>query len=108
VLATARDERPALMVWAAATGRPAAIALLAELGFDVNAKGRGDVPVEEPWETALHHAAASGDRAMAEQLLSLGADADVHDARFDATPLGWARHFDQPALVELLEPVTSA
>ena len=84
------------MVWAAATDRPAAVALLAELGFDVNAKGRGDVPVEEPWETALHQAVARGDRAMAELLLSLGADTDVHDARFDATPLGWARYFDQP------------
>ena len=34
--------------------------LLAELGFEVNAYGRGDAPVEEPWETALHHSAADG------------------------------------------------
>ena len=39
-------------------------------------------------------------------LLERGADPNIHDARFDATPLGWAHHFDQPALVALLEPVT--
>jgi ankyrin repeat protein len=107
VLESARDERPSLIVWAAATRRHAAVALLAELGFDVNARGRGDVPIEQPWETALHQATANGDRALVELLLSLGADPDIHDLRFDSTPLGWARHLDRPALVELLEPITT-
>jgi ankyrin repeat protein len=105
VVETVRVQRPSLIVWAAANRRPDAVALLAELGFDVNARGRGDVPVEQSWETALHQAVANGDQPMAELLLSLGADPDVHDTRFDSTPLGWARHFDQPALVELLEPI---
>jgi hypothetical protein len=39
--------------------------------------------------------------------LSLGADPDVRDARFDSTPLGWARHVDQPAVAEILAPVTA-
>jgi ankyrin repeat protein len=107
VVETARTQRPGLIVWAAAERRPDAVARLAELGFDVNARGRGDVPIEQPWETALHQAVANGDRPMVELLLSLGADPDVHDQRFEATPLGWARHFDHPDLVELLEPVTS-
>jgi ankyrin repeat protein len=107
VVDATRRDRPALIVWAAASGRLAAVALLAELGFDVNARGRGDVPIEEPWETALHRAAANGDPKLAELLLSLGADPDLHDTRFDATPLGWARYLDQPAVADLLEPVTT-
>jgi ankyrin repeat protein len=108
VVETTRTQRPGLMVWAAANRRATAVTLLAELGFDVNARGRGDVPIEQPWETALHQAVANGDRPMVELLLSLGADPDVHDQRFDATPLGWAHHFDQPDLVQLLAPVTTA
>jgi hypothetical protein len=95
-------------VWAAAGGRREAVELIAELGFDVNALGRGDTPGETPWETALHRAAASGDLGLARTLLALGADPDITDARFAATPLGWARHFEQPSMVELLEPVTMA
>lgn len=104
----ARRRRPGLLVWAAARGRREAVELIAELGFDVNALGRGDTPGETPWETALHRAAASGDLGLARTLLALGADPDITDARFAATPLGWARHFEQPSMVELLEPVTMA
>jgi hypothetical protein len=107
IVETARARRPALMVWAAAQRRADAVGLLAEQGFDVNARGRSDVPIEQPWETALHSAVANGDRPMVEFLLSLGADPDVHDRRFDATPLGWARYFDRPDLAELLEPLTT-
>jgi ankyrin repeat protein len=107
LLETTRSQHPSLIVWAAGTRRADAVTLLAELGFDVNARGRADIPVEQPWETALHQAVANGDRPMAERLLALGADPDIHDQRFDATPLGWARHLDQPALAQLLEPVTS-
>jgi hypothetical protein len=103
----ARRERPGLIVWAAASGRTEAIALLAGLGFDVNAKGRRDSPVEQEWETALHHAALAGDLEQARLLLSLGADPNIRDTRFDATPLDWARHFDQEAMVALLAPLTS-
>jgi ankyrin repeat protein len=104
-LAAARSQRPALIVWAAARGNADAVALLADLGFDVNALGRTDVPVEQPWETALHESAARGDLALARLLLERGADPTVRDARFDATPLDWARHFARPAMVDLLEPL---
>jgi len=86
--------------------RPAAVALLAELGFDVNAKGRADIAREESWETALHEAASTADIQMTELLLSLGADPRVRDRRFDATPLGWAEHFAQTEQVALLRPLT--
>jgi hypothetical protein len=104
----ARDQRPALIVWAAARRKRAAIPLLAELGFDVNALGRTDIPMEQAWETALHQAAAHGDVELGRLLLDLGADPAIEDARFGSTPLGWARHFGQPAMIALLEPLTSA
>jgi ankyrin repeat protein len=104
---TVRSAHPALVVWAAASGRPGAVELLVEAGFDVNARGRTDVPIEQPWETALHHAARRGDVELARILLALGADPDIHDARFDATPLQWAGYFEQSRMVELLEPRTT-
>jgi ankyrin repeat protein len=102
----ARDIRQGLVVWAAAQAPVGSVALLAELGFDVNALGRADAPVEQEWETALHHSAANGDADLTRLLLELGADPQVRDTRFDATPLDWARHFDQRSTVEILEPVT--
>jgi ankyrin repeat protein len=101
-----RSARPALVTWAAACGSPAAVEFLAELGFDVNARGRTDVPSDQPWQTALHKAAEDGNLELARTLLRLGADPNVRDQRFDSTPLGWARYFGRPALIELLEPVT--
>ncbi|MGF7234037.1 MAG: ankyrin repeat domain-containing protein [Frankia sp.] len=105
--ARACRERPGLVVWAAADGRAEAIRLLVERGFDVNALGRGDTPVEGRWETALHQAAQHGNVELALLLLELGADPDRRDARFDSTPLGWSRHFDQPAVAAILTPLTT-
>jgi ankyrin repeat protein len=101
-----RSARPALVTWAAACGSPAAVEFLVELGFDVNARGRTDVPSDQPWQTALHKAAEDGNLELARTLLGLGAHPNVRDQRFGSTPLGWARYFGRPALIELLEPVT--
>ncbi|MEJ2852399.1 MULTISPECIES: ankyrin repeat domain-containing protein [unclassified Saccharothrix] len=103
-VAEARRSRPGLIVWAAARISVEAVVLLAELGFDVNAYGRGDAPVEEPWETALHHSAMAGDVELTRRLLDLGADPKLRDQRFDATPYDWARHFDQSTTADLLRP----
>ena len=105
--AQARSARPALITWAAACGRPEAVEILAGLGFDVNAKGRTDMPSDQPWQTALHKAAEDGHLELARTLLRLGADPDIRDHRFDSTPLGWARHFGQQPLIDLLEPLTA-
>ena len=94
--AEARTARPSAMVWAAANGRPGALRLLAGLGFDVNALGRGDIPSDQPWETALHQAAAAGDVPAIRLLLELGADPSIRDRRFDGTALDWAHHLGQP------------
>ncbi|HKT04084.1 MAG TPA: hypothetical protein VJT31_31560, partial [Rugosimonospora sp.] len=94
--------RPGLVVWAAARA-PGAVELVVELGFDVNAFGRADVPVEQEWQTALHHSAGEGDVELTRRLLALGADRTLRDRRFDATPRDWALHFDQWPAAELLD-----
>lgn len=101
----ARERRPGIMVWAASTGKIDAIALLAELGFDVNARGRADVPVEQPWFTPLHQSALAGDVEMARLLLRLGADPSIR-SEFGGTPLDTARRKDRQDVAELLEPLT--
>jgi ankyrin repeat protein len=107
VVAAARRLRPGLIVWATGLGRPATVELLVSSGFDINAYGRADVPVEDRWETALHAAVRDGDLPLARRLLALGADPDLRDKRFSSTPLGWAQHLGRPALVDLLTPLTA-
>ena len=99
----ARTQRPGLIVWAASRRKLDAISTLVNLGFDVNAFGRSDIPMEQAWETALHHAAGQGDLELVALLLELGADPSLKDNRFDSTPLGWAHHFEQDAAARLLE-----
>ena len=106
VIAAVRRRRTGLVSWAAAQGAPNAVELLASAGFDVNALGRSDIPSNEPWHTALHVAARSGDLALARTLLELGADPNIPDKHYQSTPLDWARYFDQLGLAELLEPRT--
>ena len=94
------------MTWAAAVDNLAALHLLVDLGFDVNALGRTDVPSDQPWQTALHAAAEHGNVSLVRELLRLGADPRIRDARFDSTPLDWARHFGHDAVADLLAPLT--
>jgi hypothetical protein len=80
--------RPHQIVTAARQGRTAAVALMLEVGFDVNAR---EVPHPHQ-QTALHVAAWNGDAATVRCLVEHGADLTVRDATFAATPLGWAEH----------------
>ena len=106
VVDNVRQRRPGLLAWTAAQGSPNSIDLLAAAGFDVNGLGRDDAPIDDPWHTALHVAAGYGDLALATKLLGLGADPNIRDKRFRATPLGWAQHFNRTALIHLLGPLT--
>jgi ankyrin repeat protein len=93
LVARARQRRPNAVRVAAQVGRAEAVRLLVELGFDLHPDGDA---------TPLHQAAHAGDVAMVELLLALGADPARRDARFAATPLGWAEHNHQHATAELL------
>src|SRR5207245_8059646 len=75
----ARAERPGLIVWAASRRAWPAIALLATLGWDVNALARADFPIAQPWETALHETAGAGQIEAARMLIDLGADPGIRD-----------------------------
>jgi ankyrin repeat protein len=106
VVEAVRRKRPGLVTWAAAEGAPNSVELLVAAGFDINAMGRSDLPSNERWHTALHAAAEKGNLELAQRLVELGADPTIADKHYKSTALGWARHFDHPALVELLEPLT--
>jgi hypothetical protein len=92
-LAALRRERPGLI---AEAGRPGAVRVAAELGFDPNAPTRG--------ATALHWAAWNADVALLRALLAVGADPALRDREHDGTPLDWALHACQPLSVAVLAP----
>ena len=68
------------------------VALLIDLGFDVNAINRLDRYHES---APLHEAAATGNLEVIELLLEHGGDPDLRDASYHSTPAGWAEHFGQ-------------
>ena len=71
-----------------------AVALLIELGFDVNAGTR---------TAPLHEAAMRGNLPVIRLLLEHGADATIRDPGYHATPAGWAEHHGQREAQLLLE-----
>jgi hypothetical protein len=60
--------------------------LFAEIGFDVNARGRTDIPMEQRWETALHEAAGQGNLHWRVSCSIWAPTRTSKDAHFDATP----------------------
>jgi ankyrin repeat protein len=96
LLERARSDRPDQLVRAAEKNRLDAVALLIELGFDVNAIAR---------TAPLHEAAMRGNIAMITLLLDHGADPNLRDRSFDATAAGWAEHHGQLEAQRLLERI---
>jgi hypothetical protein len=72
-----------LLASAASANRPAAVQLMADLGFDMNAMRHS---------TPLHEAAWNGHLEMVKLLLKLGADPTLRDRSHQATPADWAAH----------------
>ena len=85
---------------AAERDRPDAVALLLDLGTPIAVRdGHG--------RTALHAAAAADARGAAALLLERGADANLQESLFGATPLGFALHHGHDVMISLLTPHTS-
>ena len=88
------DRCPEQLVRAAGQNSYEAVAVLIELGFDVNAPSR---------TAPLHEAAMRGNLPVIKLLLEHGADPSVRDSGYDATPAGWAEHHGQREAQQLLE-----
>jgi ankyrin repeat protein len=91
-------RRPEQLVRAAGGNRLEAVALLIELGFDVNAVDR-TTPLHV---TALHEAAMRGNMGIIRLLVAHGADPNTRDSGYDGTPAGWAGHFEMTEAHEYL------
>jgi ankyrin repeat protein/ketosteroid isomerase-like protein len=87
------ERSPDQLVWAAEQDSADAVALLIELGFNVNARSR---------TAPLHEAAMRGNLPVIRLLLEHGADPNVRDTGYDATPAGWAKRHEQPEAHALL------
>jgi ketosteroid isomerase-like protein len=88
------ERCPDQLIRAAEQNNSEAVALLIELGFDVNARSR---------TAPLHEAAMRGNLPVITLLLDHGADPNIHDTGYDATPAGWAEHHGQREAQQLLE-----
>ena len=78
-------QQVAALTRAAETGHAAALALMLDLGFPVDARD-GD----NDGATALHAAAYHGSADAVRLLLARGADLEARDTTYDSTPLDWA------------------
>jgi ankyrin repeat protein len=87
------SDRIELLQLAAESDKLDALRLMAELGFDLNARKR---------TTALHHAAMCGNLEAVKLLIELGADPSIRDTEFNATPLGWAEYGEKKDVAQFL------
>jgi hypothetical protein len=90
-------RQPAQLALAAEKDSLEAVALLIELGFDPDAGYR---------RAPLHEAAMRGNLAIIRLLLDHGADPNLRDRGYDATPRGWAEHHGMTEAEAYLAPLT--
>lgn len=84
------------MYSAARNGHTQVVDCLLERGAKVDAKGFFGA-------TALHWAAINGHRKTVDLLLARGASLTIRDARFNATPQGWAKEGGHPEIAAALQ-----
>jgi ankyrin repeat protein len=79
------DNDHAALYRAAEIGNSAAVRLMLDLGFPINARGGDD------GGTPLHAAAYNGSDTVVRLLLDHDADLEARDTTWDSTPLVWAK-----------------
>lgn len=97
----------ALSMAAMRGAREAAQFLLAH-GAAIDAQPPGVYWERDRGCSALHKAATEGQVEMVTFLLESGADPTVKDLNWEATPAGWARHSNEPEIVQILEAAEKA
>ena len=93
------DDRHRALALAAQLGYPEIVSLLIDAGEDPN---RFNPPGTHAHSTPLHQASCAGHLAVVKVLIEKGARPDIEDKIHRATPLGWAEHCKQPAIVDYL------
>jgi ankyrin repeat protein len=89
---------PSALILAAQRGFADVGAVLLDLGMPVDGGPGGKGP--------LHWAAQNGHPEVARLLIDAGAQVDKREQAFNGTPLGFAAHFDQAAMIALLAPLS--
>lgn len=79
------EEEQCQLAVAAQSNNDAAVRLMIDAGWPVDARGELD-------GTALHHAAWMGNADIVRDLLQHGAQVEIRGDHYDMTPLGWALH----------------
>ena len=77
-------QQATAMAEAAQAGHTAAVSLMLDLGFPIEARGG------QEGRTALHAAAYCGSASTVALLIEVGADLEARDGSYDSTPLDWA------------------
>ena len=94
------EERQRALALAAQFGHADVVKVLLEAGEDPNRYN----PVGcHSHSTPLHQAAWNGHLGVVKLLIDRGARPDIKDVLFQGTPLDWARHNGQSAIVEYLQ-----
>ena len=97
--AASTEDRQAALAGAALYGRAEILAMLIDLGVDLNAFGP---PGFHPHGTALHHAVDSGSLEAVRLLVEAGAELGMKDKVHQGTPLDWAVHLQRPEIAAYL------
>lgn len=97
--AASAEDRQAALTCAALYGNAEALAMLIDLGVDLNAYSPTGY---HSHATPLHHAVDSGSLDAVKALVEAGAGLDTKDLIYQATPLGWAEYLERPEIAAYL------